>query len=262
MTTSYTPEDLAGLRDEYRSALLEDTLPFWFPRAIDEEHGGYLIPRDRDGTLVDDDKSVWQQGRVAWMLATLHNAVEPREEWRQGALSGLQFLRDHCYDREGDGRMFFHMTREGVPLRKRRYTFSECFACLGFAAYAKAANDGRAAEEAVELFQRIVHFADHPEELPAKFTGNRPAKGLGGPMILLNVAQQLRETIGFDQADSHIDRCISEIRNDFVKPDLECVMEQVAPDGSIIDHFDGRTLNPGHAIEGRLVHPARGHASR
>jgi N-acylglucosamine 2-epimerase len=26
-------------------------------------------------------------------------------------------------------------------------------------------------------------------------------------------------------------------------------MEQVAPDGSIIDHFDGRTLNPGHAIE-------------
>ncbi len=26
-------------------------------------------------------------------------------------------------------------------------------------------------------------------------------------------------------------------------------MEQVAPDGSIIDHIDGRTLNPGHAIE-------------
>jgi len=27
------------------------------------------------------------------------------------------------------------------------------------------------------------------------------------------------------------------------------VMETVAPDGSVIDHFDGRTLNPGHAIE-------------
>jgi N-acylglucosamine 2-epimerase len=26
-------------------------------------------------------------------------------------------------------------------------------------------------------------------------------------------------------------------------------MEQVAPDGQIIDHFDGRTLNPGHALE-------------
>ncbi|MFO0006894.1 MAG: AGE family epimerase/isomerase, partial [bacterium] len=26
-------------------------------------------------------------------------------------------------------------------------------------------------------------------------------------------------------------------------------MEAVAPDGAIVDHFDGRTLNPGHAIE-------------
>jgi N-acylglucosamine 2-epimerase len=35
-------------------------------------------------------------------------------------------------------------------------------------------------------------------------------------------------------------------------------MEQVAPDGSIIDHIDGRTLNPGHAIEGAwfILHEA------
>ena len=71
-------------------------------------------------------------------------------------------------------------------------------------------------------------------------------------MTLLNVTQQMRETIGLDgleNADACIDRFIDEIRRDFVKPDIECVMEQVAPDGSIIDHFDGRTLNPGHAIE-------------
>jgi N-acylglucosamine 2-epimerase len=35
-----------------------------------------------------------------------------------------------------------------------------------------------------------------------------------------------------------------------VKPELRAVMECVAPDGAISDHFDGRTLNPGHAIEG------------
>ena len=36
-------------------------------------------------------------------------------------------------------------------------------------------------------------------------------------------------------------------------------MEQVAPDGSIIDHIDGRTLNPGHAIEGAwfILHEAK-----
>ena len=40
--------------------------------------------RDRDGSLIDDDKSVWLQGRFAWMLSTLCNTVEKREEWLVG----------------------------------------------------------------------------------------------------------------------------------------------------------------------------------
>ena len=246
---SYTNQDLETLTAEYRAALVDEILPFWLPRAVDEEHGGYLISRDRDGTLVDDDKSVWQQGRFAWMLATLHNTLEPRTEWLDAARSGIDFMREHCFDKEGDGRMFFQMSRDGTPIRKRRYYFSECFASLALAAYANGAGDGQAAEEALQLFHKCVNYYEHPELLPEKFTGNRPAKAIGAPMILLNVAQQLRETIGLDEADRWIDRFIDEIRSDFVKPDIECVMEQVAPDGSVIDHFDGRTLNPGHAIE-------------
>ena len=34
-----------------------------------------------------------------------------------------------------------------------------------------------------------------------------------------------------------------------MKPELNVVMESVAPDGGISNHFDGRMLNPGHAIE-------------
>ncbi|MCA8972954.1 MAG: AGE family epimerase/isomerase, partial [Planctomycetes bacterium] len=41
----------------------------------------------------------------------------------------------------------------------------------------------------------------------------------------------------------------AQIRELFWKPELGALLDQVAPDGSVIDHFDGRTLNPGHAIE-------------
>ncbi len=246
---SYTVSELTTLRDDYRHALLNDTLAFWMPEIVDQEHGGYLVSRDRDGSLVDDDKSVWQQGRFAWMIATIHNTVEQRPEWLEASLSGIQFMRDHCFDRDGDGRMFFHVTRDGKPIRKRRYYFSECFASIALGAYSKGANDDRSAQEALDLFQRCLDYYEHPEKLPAKFTNTRPSKGIGAPMILMNVAQQLRETIGLEIAANCIDRFIDEIRSDFVKPDIESVMEQVAPDGSIIDHFDGRTLNPGHAIE-------------
>ena len=249
MAAPYLPEDLTELREVYRAELLDDTIAFWFPRCIDDAHGGYLTCRDRDGSLVDDDKSVWQQGRAAWMLATLYNTVDPKPEWLEWARSGITFLREHGFDREGDGRMFFHLTRGGRPLRKRRYYFSECFASIALGAYAKASGEAKAADEARVLFERCIDFYEHPEKLPAKHTDVRPSKGIGAPMILMNVAQQLRETIDLPLANVWIDRFINEIRVDFVKPDLRVVMEQVAPDGSVIDHFDGRTLNPGHAIE-------------
>ena len=244
---SYSDNELAELAADYRATLVDEVLPFWLPRSVDEEYGGYLISRDRDGTLVDDDKSVWQQGRFSWLLGTLYNTVEARDEWLVAARSGIDFMRAHCFD--DDGRMFFHMTRDGKPIRKRRYYFSECFATIALAAYAKGAGDAQAADEARALFGKCLEYYEHPEQLPAKFTETRPAKAIGAPMILMNIAQQMRETIGYDGADAWIDRFIAEIRDDFVKPDIECVMEQVAPDGSILDHFDGRTLNPGHAIE-------------
>ncbi len=70
-------------------------------------------------------------------------------------------------------------------------------------------------------------------------------------LILADIAtaQELRDSIGLAGADAWIDRGIEMIRRDHIKEDLRCVMETVAPDGAVIDHFDGRTLNPGHAIE-------------
>ena len=127
--------------------------------------------------------------------------------------------------------------------------FSECFATMALAAHARATGDDGTAREARDLFGKCLEYYRHPQLLVPKFTDVRPAKSIGVPMILLNVAQQLRETIGLDEAEALIDSLIVEIRDDFLKPDIECVMDQVALDGSIIEHFDGCTLNPGHAIE-------------
>lgn len=249
-------QDLIQLKDFYKSQLLGDTVPFWFPRSIDEEYGGYLFMRDQDGSLIDDDKAVWIQGRAAWLLATLYHTVAPRPEWLAAAKSGIDFLNNHCFDT--DGRMFFHVTRSGQPIRKRRYFFSETFAMIAHAAYAKASGDAQAADRARELFTQCIRYAEGEIPLSPKFTGTRPAKGIGVPMIMINTAQQLRETIGDPRCDAYIAKWIKEIEAHFVKDDIRCVMEQVAADGSIIDHIDGRTLNPGHAIEGAwfILHEA------
>lgn len=239
---------LITLRDFYKKQLVEDTVPFWFPRSYDTEYGGYLLMRDLDGSLIDTDKAVWIQGRACWLLSTLYNTVERRQEWLEGARLGYEFLRDKCS--APNGKMYFHVDRAGNPIRMRRYFFSETFAVIACAAYAKASGDQEAADMARRLFGICLEYANGERPIESKFENTRPSKGIGIPMIMINTAQQLRETIGDPRCDDAISAWIQEIETYFVKDGIRCVMEQVAPDGSIIDHIDGRTLNPGHAIEG------------
>ncbi len=232
----------------YRDGLLGDTLPFWIDHCVDREHGGFRFALDRDGSVLDDDKGMWQHGRFTWLLGTLYNTVEKRPEWLELAAHGVRFIREHGFD--DDGRMFFHVTRDGRPLRKRRYVFTEAFAAIALAAYARASGDDEAAQQARDLFRLVIRYFATPGLIPPKVDPQtRPAKAIGAPMILLGVAQVLRETIDDPLADEQIEKSIDEIRRDFVKTDLEVVMEAVGPNGEVIDHFDGRTLNPGHAIE-------------
>lgn len=245
---AYSINELNELLNFYKNQLLNDTVPFWFPRSFDTACGGFLLMRDADGSLIDDDKAVWIQGRATWLLATLYNTVEKKQEWLDGAKLGYDFLNKHCFD--SDGQMFFHVTKEGRPIRKRRYFFSETFYVIAAAAYAKASGDEAAAAKARSVFGKCIEYAATEGLLQPKFTATRPSKGIGVPMIMINTAQQLRDTVGDTRCEEWISKWITDIQTNFIKDDIKCVMEQVAPDGSIIDHIDGRTLNPGHAIEG------------
>ena len=247
----------------YRRTLLDDVMPFWLRNGMDAEHGGIMTALDRDGTVIDTDKSIWFQGRAAWMFATLHATVEPRPEWLEAARSCLDFLGRH--GRAPSGKYYFSVTRDGHPLRMRRYVFSESFSAIAHAAYARISGDERAAGTAWRDFETYLRHSFTPGVMPPKTDPDtRPAKGIGSLMIGIVTAQELRAHLG-DRAvagrtcSAWIDAWIAEIERDFMKPDLEAVMEQVTPDGGIIDHFDGRMLTPGHAIEAAwfIMHEGR-----
>lgn len=243
------------LRTLYRQTLVNDVLPFWLNHGLDHEHGGIITSLDRDGRILDTDKSIWFQGRAGWMFATLHQHLEPRKEWLEAAQSCVGFLDRHGYSASDRGKMYFTTTRDGQPLRMRRYAFSESFAAIAHAALARTTGSDAAASAAERDFASYLHLAFEPGAVTLKVNPEtRPMLGIGPLMIGIATAQELRANLG-DQSISGrtlsewIDHFISTIERLFFKPDLAALMETVAPDGSIIDHFDGRTLNPGHAIE-------------
>ncbi|MBA7570419.1 Cellobiose 2-epimerase [subsurface metagenome] len=231
----------------YRDGLLNDTLPFWIEHSIDEEFGGFLFSCDRDGTIIDTDKGLWQTSRFTWMLGTLYNQVKKKKDWLVLAKHGIDFIDKYGFDK--DGRMFFHLTRKGKPIRKRRYLFSETFAAIAYAAYAKATDEEKYINRAREIFDLIIKYSSTSGLLPPKFTDTRPVKGLSFPMILIVTAQELRKNLDDNSYTKWIDQSIEEIEKDFMKPKHKVVMETVSKNGEILNHFDGRMLNPGHAIE-------------
>ena len=252
----------ARLLATYRDSLLDDVIPFWLRHGLDREHGGFLTSLDRDGTVIDTDKSVWFQGRAGWMFATLYNTVERRTEWLEAARSCIEFLRRHCF--APTGKMFFTVTREGEPLRMRRYVFSEAFAAIANAAYAKATGDSQAADDAARTFSTYLRYSFSPGVMAPKCEPTRPMQGVGAHLIGIVTAQELRANLGdLRVADrtctEWIDYSISAIERDFLKPDHQALMEVVGERGDIIDHFDGRTLNPGHALEAAwfILHEGR-----
>jgi hypothetical protein len=136
----------------YRSELLENVVPFWMRYAVDREYGGFMTCLNRDGTVVDTDKGVWQQGRASWLFSKLYNCVEPHEEWLELARLGVEFLDRYCFDPTG-GRMWFHVTREGRPIHKRRCAFSESFASIAYGQFAMASGSDEYADKARRTFQ-------------------------------------------------------------------------------------------------------------
>jgi N-acylglucosamine 2-epimerase len=177
----------------YMDSLLNDVVPFWLEHGLDREHGGIMTGLNRDGSVIDSDKGCWQQGRFAWLMGHMYNNIEQNPEWLHAAESTINFIREHCRDPE-DGRLFFHVTREGKPIRKRRYSFSESFASIAMAELAKAKNDPELAREATEMFKAYTAYNEQGAT-PPKFTETRPARGMVIPIIDMVTCQVLRDTI-------------------------------------------------------------------
>lgn len=246
------PESRKALAAFYRSQLLEGVMPFWLRHGMDREHGGIFTVLDRDGGLVDSDKSVWFQGRAGWMFSSLHLAGLPGADWLEAARSCVEFSRLHAHGPEG--KMYFTLTREGAPLRMRRYVFSESFAAIAYAAFHRAQGDGPWAQEAGRAAERFFTHSFEPGLMPPKDEPTRPLKSLSPRMIGIATAQELRLHLGEVElcgksCTQWISELIEEVRRDFLKPGEQALMENVAADGSLVDAAEGRLLNPGHAIE-------------
>lgn len=240
---------LKQLIEQYHNELYDSVIPFWLEKSVDHEFGGYFTCLDREGKVFDTDKFIWLQGREVWMLSMLYNNVEKRPEWLEAAIKGAEFLKKYGHD--GNFNWYFSTTREGKPLVEPYNIFSNTFATMAFGQLAKATGNAEYEHIALETWKRILARRDNPKGKWNKLVpGTRPLKNFALPMILCNLVLEIEHLLDGDALKKTSDDFLSEVMNVFIRPELGgLVVENVLEDGTLCDCFEGRHMNPGHAIE-------------
>lgn len=241
--------DYSELKNQYKSELLENVVPFWLSKSQDEEFGGYFTCLDRKGDVFDTDKFVWLQGREVWLFSMLYNKVEKRKEWLDCAIQGAEFLKKYAHD--GDYNWYFSLTREGKPLVEPYNIFSYTFATMAFGQLSLATGNKEYADIARKTFDKIISKRDNPKGIWNKaYPGTRNLKSFSLPMILCNLTLEIEHLLEKDIIEKMMNDCIHEVMDVFLRPELGgIIVENLNEDGTLSDTFEGRLVSPGHGLE-------------
>ena len=95
MIMSMTKQELQSYIDRYKNELVNDVIPFWQKNSPDRVHGGFYNYLGRDGKVLHTDKNVRQLGRQTLLYARAYCEIEPRKEWLDLALNGIEFIEKY-----------------------------------------------------------------------------------------------------------------------------------------------------------------------
>jgi len=150
--------ELAALRKEAESHLVDELLPFWTSRMIDKINGGYLTHFDKKGDDPGtDEKSLISQTRCLYTLSSAHRAGYGNGEYAEMARHGIDFLIDRMWDNKHGG-FYWMMDRKGNVKIDNKIIYGHSFAIYSLAEYTLATGDQRGIKYAEKTFDLIQKY--------------------------------------------------------------------------------------------------------
>lgn len=165
-----SPEKIAGLTLEelaadYRRQLFDEYLPFWEKGGYDEERGGFMCYLRDDGSVQDDRKDIWYQGRGIWVYSFLYNNIDRNPKWLEMAKKSRDFMVKNMH--RGDGTWIDTVDRFGKPTSGIDYSrngniYGALFAAVGLIQFAKATGSSEDLELAKTTIRKAVELYESP----------------------------------------------------------------------------------------------------
>lgn len=152
--------DFPALLTQYRSELLDRTIPFWLKYGVDWKNGGICTCISDDGRVLTDDKYMWSQLRAIWTFSALYNRIERRKEWLDVALNIYNFVKQH--GRDENGNWVFLVDKSGTQVQGATSIYADGFAIYGLTELARATGDQEAIQLARETYVNVQRRLSQP----------------------------------------------------------------------------------------------------
>ncbi len=151
-------DEVIELRREDEKHLVNELLPFWITRMVDNTNGGFITHFDKDGKdSGEDEKSLIAQSRSVYTLSSAHRAGYGEGKYAGLAKHGVDFLINKMWDKEYGG-FYWMMDRKGNVKIDQKIIYGHSFAIYSLSEYTLATGDRRGIEYAEKVFDLIQKY--------------------------------------------------------------------------------------------------------
>lgn len=144
-------------------------LETWYPRVLDEEHGGYLTDFDADWALAGpQNKMIVTQARHVWTASQAAMRYPENSMYLNVAMHGYQFLREAMWDEEHGG-FYTLVSQTGTPIltggNANKTAYGNAFGVYALAALAQASESTEVLDFAQRAFYWLEENSHDPDQL-------------------------------------------------------------------------------------------------
>jgi len=149
---------MQNLKSELHKELVENILPYWIEKAVDNENGGFYGRIDGDEQVHPTaGKGIVLNARILWTFSAAYR-LEKNPEYLKIAERAFDYIREYFIDKKQGG-VFWELNYKGEPLNRRKQLYAQGFAIYGFSEFYRATGRTEALEAAKDIFYLIEKYA-------------------------------------------------------------------------------------------------------
>ena len=142
----------------FEEELIQNILPFWMTKMVDDKHGGFYGRIDGLNMLHERaHKGIILNARILWTFSAAHLQTANRD-YLKAAIRAYDYFIHHFMD-ESDGGVYWMLNYKGEAINTRKQIYAQAFAIYALSEYYKVTKQQEVLDQAIALFRLIETYS-------------------------------------------------------------------------------------------------------